>query len=876
MKLTLSIQYREQPPVSIAGAFIPGTDHYAWLQEMNRWGLPLNQLKALAIPANKQSVLPAGLFVIFPVLSQPDITTIRFPYQAINGKLFIPATAQLTPAVSASELSALLIWTWQLFHPTLGFIGFEEADIITVNDLLSYTPSRERDWEYARNGLQPPSKLRSIRLESNPEDFFAAISSIIGSEPLSALTETNKAKPEGSFFNQLLNHLSRLLKGAQKIPPGKSPKELEQKRKSELEKLLRMFEEDADTALRYAIPLNSPYASRGVSLQQSDALQERAPRFSLNGLGGGKAVDVWDTYGYNAHLTQNYEKLAQAALEAGEYHKAAYIYAHLLGNFAAAANVLEQGGYYREAAILYQQHLNNPATAAACLEKGGLLLEAIDMYILLQQYEKAADLYLQINQPEIAMPLYNKTVQTALNNHNILLAAKILQHKLNDTAAARKHLLDGWNLQIQANDCLRHYFQLSDQLATDLQTVYQKHLPEALENNFLEVLRYIISQHPEENITLLIQDIAYEIIGAQSLGGNYRQLRQLKEFQPSDHLLQGDWQRFIHQLPKPQVVNKPTAHFKFAADVQWKTGIILKNQALIIGNKRNGVYLLRFNLINRWEYSLWPGSVPDSARFTLISDARYSNRLLIHSSLSFDLRNKKLKIKSGQEDFNHEILVGEGKWLPEKLVGACFTETNIITLHIASNTLVLSGYTYEGALEGSKTCILNGDLFQVNPYFEPSPQEIIYWHNKYYVYVQHHIYSLDLHGRMSLILGMDPIQSFSADANSSSLNMVAATDNSIVWINCTHLKGEPQWQRIDDARPGTAVKYITGGFIVAYRGNLGQIYLQQGNTMTYSHQIVTETAICAVLPVPSRGHVALMETSGELRIYDLQQPVSMK
>ena len=148
---------------------------------------------------------------------------------------------------------------------------------------------------------------------------------------------------------------------------------LEQKRQNEIERLLKLFGENLEEALKYAIPLGGPYQDRGAA-PPSARLGARATDFNLRGLGGGGRADVWNLDAYRDNLGLQYRQAATREIEAGRFKKAAYIYAHLLADFHSAALTLEQGGFYREAAALYQDHLNNRLAAAKCLENGGLLI----------------------------------------------------------------------------------------------------------------------------------------------------------------------------------------------------------------------------------------------------------------------------------------------------------------------------------------------------------------------------------------------------------------------------------------------------------------------------------------------------------------------
>jgi tetratricopeptide (TPR) repeat protein len=882
MEITLGLQYREQAPSTVVGAFINGHSVAMWLAEINSWGIPMQQLCALLIPENKQSVTAAGLFVLFPAIPVTTAKSIRHPYQLLGNKLFIPVNATLTPALTPHELSGLLIWDWQVFHPSLGFNGFEEKDTIRISDLLALTAPTPSDWEYARMGTAPRIKLQRIDVNIAEKDPFAGISSTIGMQPLSALTDKATAQLAPASFLQKIQHLLMDMIGS-KAGAGlfNRTDDVEEKRKRELERLLRMFEQDEATALQYALPLNNPYEGRG-SADKGVALQKNNASFNLQGLGGGTPVDVWDPGNYRHQLRKKYELAAKTAISATDFKKAAYIYARLLGDFAGAANVLEQGGYYRDAAEVYKTHLDNPGAAARCLEKGGLLLEAIDLYKSLQQFEKAADLHIILDQREEAVPLYNRAAQNAIHNNDLLGAATIIRKKLEDIPRARQVLLSGWNGHIQTTACLQQYLELSgDHLVQEFHFIHKHHVPAALENNFLQVLLTTSQLYQQETITSTATDIAYEIISKQSLAGNTENLKLLNSFIPEDSLLQGDCNRFINLLPKPLPMSRALLSIRFAADVTWLNGAVLNGELVMIGVKKNGVYLLRYNLINHWEYALWQGSVPGHTIFTLMSDSRYSNRLMIHHHLPFELPEKVLKSPDTKgERFEDELLAGGAGWLPKGLTGYCFTEHDIVTLHVAGTELIFSRYTQEGSLKSSQHCILYGTTtpFALPPRFRQDVQELIYWYGAFYLFLGHSIYKLDFQRRLQPLLETDHIHHLKAGYDGDKLGIVAATEDSILWLTYTYGDSTPKVHgSIAENQAGTKVKYLPHQFIITYHGAIVQVYkIADNDELVHSHQIVADAAICAVESIPKKDHIAIMSENGALAIYDLQDNGSVE
>ncbi|MBO9732261.1 MAG: hypothetical protein J7623_26705 [Chitinophaga sp.] len=875
MPLTLGLQYHEQQAATIAGAFIPGHSADAWLAEIDRWGIPMQSLKGLLIAANKDTLTPAGLLVMLQHIDIKYPDRILHPYQLTGGKLFIPATARLTPALHAAELSQLLIWDWQVFHPVWGFTGFEVNDVIDISALLFFTSPQVVDWEFARIGIAPRIKLRRIEIMASDTDPFAEIRREVGHLPLSELPPAATPLPiANSFFQKIWQKLAHIFGQTASYTASLLPKNLQDKRNQELEKLLQMFDKDEALALQYALPMDSPYEHRGTATPGT-SLQRQNTNFSLGRLGGGGPADVWDAGSYRFKLIQKYEAAAKAAISTGDYKKAAYIYAHLLGNYAHAANVLEQGGHYREAAILYKDHLKKPGAAAHCLEKGGLLLEAIDMYISLQQLEKAGDLYMQLDQQEHAITLYEQVAATAINNHDMLAAASVIQHKLSDIPRAKQILLQGWDQHLQTNACLQRYLELSaDQLVPAIQLVYDHHLSPSLENNFLQLLSKTGERFQQAPATDLAKDIAYEIISKQSLQGNTENLALLNTFVPEDRLLPRDCSRFINHLPKPVTVSKALSSERFAADVKWITGRLMNDELLLIGHKSTGVYMLRYDFMKHWNYMHWPGHVPDSATFRLLSDTRYNNMLLIYHHLPFEITQKHFsQYRADEEVVGGEFTVGGASWLPSKLLGYCFSEWDVVALHLAGEELILSRYTQEGALKNSVRCTqyTSTSEFELPPDFQQEAQEMVYWYGAFYLFIGHSIYKLDFQGGLQSLLETDRILQLTAGYDRDKLGMVAITEDSILWLTYTYGDNTPKIHgSIANNEVGIKVKYLPHEFIITYRDKTAQVYkISDGAEAVYSQKITTRAPICAIEAIPKKGHIAIVSENGELEVYDL-------
>lgn len=570
MNIVLQLTYDPQCNHTIGGAFIRGNAPSLWLREMDNWNIPLEGMVCLIIPEHTGSITPAGLFVIFDK-NIPVAQLITHAYTPIGNKLFIPVHASLHPLLSDDEMDSLLIWEWQVFHPGIGFTGFNKEDLLAPSELVSFSQPVVTKWDLAHPGMPPMAKLREISLDrTTQEEVLNQLRKGIDVKPLSEINGKKKhfhlpAVPD--FIAKLLmmpvwcvlkicSHIHEFFYSDKRAfafqhfmnwMEGKKMN-LQHKRDRELQRLMHLFDEDMNEALRYAIPLNNPYAGRGTAAPTS-TLGRHDANFNLGNLGGGGRTDYWNTDKYYDNLSAKYYTAAQKAEAAKDFKKAAYIYANLLGNFDAAARALQQGQFFREAAILYKDHLKKPWEAAECLEKGGLLLEAIDIYKELEQYEKTGDVYLKLSQQEAAFKYYRKSADIALLAHDYIKAARIQEQKLKQVELALATLLNGWLAGNKQENCLEEYFNTvirSDEslLSPHLRKIYEQHTSPEKQISFLSVLVEINSKTTDPAAKDTARELAYQIISKDATAGNTDKLPLLRHFIPDDQQLPDDYNRF--------------------------------------------------------------------------------------------------------------------------------------------------------------------------------------------------------------------------------------------------------------------------------------------------------------------------------------------
>lgn len=567
--MKLSLQLHSSPRGPVRAAFLRGGDPQHWLGALQSWAIPLNNLEAYAVPQSKSDLRVVGLLLIHHQGNFPAQLDLQEPYRCIGQALLIPQYASIQPQVAEEEWKNLLIYDWHFFHPGIGMIGFNHSDRVNLADLLIYPAPLEQDWSLAKPGPPAAPALRQISvLQPKVEDIFTQVQGV-GDKDLKDLGKNKpSAEDDKDLRSTLLNSLEKLLSQRPNLREGESQGwlgkmldrlemnigkmlvDLQKQRESEIDRLLKLYQDDPEEALRYSIPLDSPYEGRGIAPPSGLLGRNDVPDFNLRGLNTGGPRDNWNLDAQRQiALRQHYLRLANQKIAEGDYRKAAYIHAHLLGDFHTAANVLEQGKHFYEAAILYQDHLKDKQRAAQCFEKGGLYTEAIDLYLELGQEEKVGDLYVHIDQWAEAEKLYQSCAEEALKTSNHLEAARIYDQKLKDQTEAKASLLKGWHDKLNPTTCLNRYFEFFQQSSNaefdaELQRIYQTEYKPKQRDAFMEVLKEIGKNKQRRAELPNTREIVYQIVSDELKNDNLGHIGMLETFVPRDRLLSGDVSRY--------------------------------------------------------------------------------------------------------------------------------------------------------------------------------------------------------------------------------------------------------------------------------------------------------------------------------------------
>lgn len=242
-------------------------------------------------------------------------------------------------------------------------------------------------------------------------------------------------------------------------------------------------------------------------------------------------------------IRNKYEELAEKYIAEKDFTRAAKVYMNLLNDNYRGAKTLEDGGLYNEAAVIYLKKLKNKSEAASCFEKAKQYQKSIELYKELEQKEKVGDLYIQINDTKNANSYYQMVVDDYVNNDQMVKASLIYRKKMNVPEEAQKILLQGWEENKDAFNCLNNYFvniNTIEDLNHTIQNLYKK-TPSDKKLIYLEAMKHEFKK--DSKLQETTRNIAYEII-AENIENHSSIINELKHFNPKDEVILKDISRY--------------------------------------------------------------------------------------------------------------------------------------------------------------------------------------------------------------------------------------------------------------------------------------------------------------------------------------------
>jgi tetratricopeptide (TPR) repeat protein len=895
--MQIELRYNRASKRLMKAAFIKGSSPEDWFSELRKWELSDKDMTCYILPENIRSVLPGGLFVIFTNEKHPATEKVRYPYACIGHSFYLPVDSDLYPEIKPQELTAGTLWDCRVYHPSIGLVGFEKNDRIDLCDFFVHPPPVAIHWEFAHKSTPRHAPLVHASIApSVPEDLIETMQDDIGTKSLKDIPKEEKESTNWMIrlFDRIKNIVYKcilfFIQKLMSILPdttdsgrpkkgllnqledwlGTRIKHLDEKRDSELKRLLKMFENNSEEALKYAIPLDNPYIERGTPTTSSFTLSRRDTNFRIGSLGGGYRTDLWDINQYYKELRTKYQTAATQEIEAKRYKKAAYIYANLLGDFHSAANVLEQGKHYHDAAALYTKHLNAPAQAARCYEQGGLYSNAIELYKELKQYEAAADLYTKIEQPKQAYTLYEEALKVSMHTQNYIGAARLASEKLNDFELSKHILLEGWNISKQPEACLVQYFQevISQEpeaLAAQLRNVYQHHTTEHRKIKFLNVLEQLQHQYPTEEIEKISVELAYEIISEQAVSGNTTKLHFLKKFISKDPLIGADSLRYILQkknTPAKQQTNS-TVDFQLEKQVEYVEAYTHGEDILVLGYKNKIPVLIRSDWEGNFESYACGTKIEEDVRHSFIRHTYYSKHVLLYSGSSAVLPDIKLPPTSV---FSKEIRVYDTHWLPRLVHGVCINAGGgVSAITIEKSIVKMHFYSIEGKLLKTQDYKLESILETT---YTKSNRNLYHKKGAYYTYDANSIWRLLGDGTVSVVSIQSPIRMISLSPSETFL-MAVSTDDGLIIIrqNLWEMKVVTSFFAAD-LQP-FLIRFTPNNLMIVAEKNKIVVFEIDNNQPSIVQSIHPPVPVVDVLRSNQRNSFAVLDQEGNITRYKL-------
>lgn len=242
-------------------------------------------------------------------------------------------------------------------------------------------------------------------------------------------------------------------------------------------------------------------------------------------------------------IRNKYEELAEKYIAEKDYARAAKVYMNLLNDNYRGAKTLEDGGLYNEAAVIYLKKLKNKSEAASCFEKAKQYQKSIELYKELEQKEKVGDLYIQINDTKNANSYYQMVVDDYVSNDQMVKASLIYRKKMDIPEEAQKILLQGWEENKDAFNCLNNYFVNINTIEDLNHTIHNLYLktPSNKKLIYLEAMKHEFKK--DSKLQETTRNIAYEII-AENIENHSSIINELKHFNPKDEVILKDISRY--------------------------------------------------------------------------------------------------------------------------------------------------------------------------------------------------------------------------------------------------------------------------------------------------------------------------------------------
>ncbi|MGY6648578.1 hypothetical protein [Wenyingzhuangia sp. IMCC45574] len=680
--MELTLKYHIETNQEIAAFYIPLATPEDWLALFDKVNISIDDVTCYLVPTSVSDIKASGLFVVLKDKLEENLEDIKYPYYKIAKRMFLPFNSIVHPPLTSEEFNTKFLYHIQCYHPTIGIIGWEENDFLDWSHINFKLPKEIVNWNLATyeplifpeiinlSLIAPDNETEVIESleeeieqkdladipideEENNSSIKNALDKITKGLLKVSLTITGVFLGIGMLIGNLIGGLIGGIGGAnfENTLKGKNTSKkyssgmlkqfqewlknnldkLEKQQNKELNKLLKMMDDNLSEALKYAIPLGGGELGRSSNDIPSFKLMKGSTLFNLNNLNTRVSSYGWDVSHHYFELRQKYIKAAEVEIQNKNYRKAAYIYAHLLKDYSNAANVLEQGGFYEEAAMLHLEKQKNKTAAADCYEKGMLYEKALKIHQELKHTEKVADLYSLLKKEDLSKQYFKEAVDECVDRNDFVNAARIEKDKLLDKESSKTLLLNGWKKSTKSEICLSKYLEETfevtpKEMSTVVHTIYKKHTLNHKKGQLLNVLKNV-SNKEEYGIKKVCSNIAYEIISEDLIKNERSNIHRLNDF-VDDQLLSKDINRFVGNKPREKV---STANLEIKLDdtIEWTNAFKHKRDILVTGNNATHWFIARVNQYDNKEYYTLKNPFKKGINITYHNNSSYSNEILI-------------------------------------------------------------------------------------------------------------------------------------------------------------------------------------------------------------------------------------------------------
>ncbi|NJC27105.1 soluble NSF attachment family protein [Neolewinella antarctica] len=571
--MELTLKRYEKDPYPGCGFFVEGEDPTRWIAAVDRLGLDPAHIRVYGLPSRRANV-PWGYLVITTGELPADKLDPFASAHLAASQLIVPAKSRVLPELTDHDLKQLFREDTYVLHPDFGLFKLMSpllmSDCLVVEEVPVLASLRPADYVVSSGEVVAFSVAATPR-----EDIESALDAGVAREKLAdaplSLAEKLRLKlyesvmtgdGDKATLNPRADKLQRLavmlgLSGANAHDHLLEDfRDLQNRNKREVDKLLDLMQKDPEAALRYAIPLDEHGSSRGGP-KGTFKMRDRGSGFSLFGGragGAGGSVDIGDEL---HRLRQQYVATARALENSGKHEKAAYVYLKLLKNHTAAAETLKKGKFYEKAAVVCLRYLKNERAAAECYEAGKIYAEAITLYEKLEDWEKAGDLNVLRGDDESAQTAYERQLEKELLHNALIRAAKLSKEKLRNLPRAQEILLRGWEENVNAYNCLQYYLaNITDGEAAwrEIKRISEHQLNTQNDRVFLKVLSGEYAKKDEHRED--VKDMAYGLL-SKLLSDGRISAHELLAFNDKNSRLRADTLRY--ELSKHKVRTRPPA-----------------------------------------------------------------------------------------------------------------------------------------------------------------------------------------------------------------------------------------------------------------------------------------------------------------------------